>query len=523
MPKNNSNYGTYLAKIMNLKQIFSKLSNIWNEDGLELNIDNFVNEVESIEKEVRNLEKTGDEVPYQLYCSRLDYIENEINKQYGPLYKIYKYTIRINSLVNNINEDNINDVANVTKELIYIIADLKVFGNVYEDVLNQAYRAIYNVIKHEAVIDKSITLDYLVSKNNDSIREHLGQLLAEDLKLLPSGVVADLELRHSDEGLGYDFLSSDAVKMIGLLSLQDKNDEYLKRKKSATAIILEKADEIAREKKKINKKNDGINKEEMSKIRGNMAKAYAKLLALILIPIISTYGMSLLGGLIKKKYKTTTLDYNLLNKNNTIEEKESYSDYEYQYQINIKKYSPWRENPDGGYIRDVIEYDYKDTESNTKVNPEELMKSLRDRSVYPEFKDVLNEEDNTTEEEIIVNEIIQDRTDAIGHPLTVSAASIFWVIVVALVLYGLHDDGYWSYPDNFKEAFTDSLDYSKMYFEKRKGRITRTTIRESFSKIGDKAVKLQEEIANATYKYGDLSEEINPEIIKEVKTYTKKM
>ena len=523
MPKKNSSYSTYLAKIMNLKQIFSKLSNIWDEDGLELNIDDYTNEVESIKKEVKNLEKTGEEVPYQLYCNRLDYVEKEINKKYGPLYKIHKYIIRINSLVNDINEENVDNVSNITKELISTIAELTVYDKSYEDTLNQAYRVIYNVIKHESVIDKSITLDYLVSRNNDNIREYLGQLLSEDLKELPSDVVADLELSHSDEGLGYDFLSADAIKMVSLLSLQDKNDEYLERKKSAAAIILAKADEIAKEKEKINKKSNSIDKEEMSEIRGNIAKASLKLLALILIPVMSTYGMGLLGGIIKKKYKTTTLDYNLLNKNNTIEEKEIYSDSDYQYQINIKKYSPWRVNPDGGYIRDVIEYDYRDTESNTKVNPEELIKSLRDRSVYPEFKDVLNEEDNTTEEEIIVNEIIQDRTHAVGHPLTITLAAIFGALSTIAILYGLHDDGYWSYTDTFNGSFTDLVDYTRLYFEKRKGRITRTTVRESFSQIGDKVVKLQEEIASATYKYGDLSTEINPEIIEEVKTYTKKM
>lgn len=516
-------YNNYVGAVMDLEQVIKDLRDLTALDKIEFDFSKYQKEIEEITSKVKELEKKGEEnIPYEMYKNSLDLIKKRISSDFETLRNIRLRMYELNKLLENVNEDNISKINYETKNLLYYISNIVTYNDDTNKVLDAAYKTIYNVILNEAIID-----DYSILKNsdvtkNDMTREHISVLVNNDIKELLPNEVVEIKLQNASRELGYDCLDRETIKKIAMVKYGSKYDQYLERKKSVSQHFLEKIDNIKKEKEDIETKQDD-DRLAIKNLKVYISKGRLKLMALILVPIMGIGGLAYLGTLPFRKHKTTTKTYNVITDEYIGEEKEAYAYTEYVYKANIRKCSPWREKLTcDGYVRDVLEFEYEDKNVTDRIDVNQALRMVAVKNESVEFKTQLDEGDSLTEPETIIVETIVDKDDTISHPAPMVCFPLTGILLAMFIDCAINAfDENW-YFKTLKEEFRALGANKKSLRDIIKGKLTRRVIREKYVKIGKDVVKIQEEYADASKKYGEMEHAIPLDLLKTAEKYLSK-
>ena len=506
----------YLANIMNINQIIEQLKDLDSIDGLKIDVSYYQNEINSILNDVSNSDVK--EIPYHLYNDRLNYIIKDINEEVKSLNDIRLYSCKINDLLKTIDKSNFNEIVCKTRELIYLILDLKLININGDAIINNAYKTIYNVLLYGAMVGNYDLLNFTPITNNDVLREHIGLLIQKDLQKLPQEELLNIKLKYQDKGLGYDYLDNDIINKISSITLGDEYNEFINNKKSASYYLLEKSDKLKKE------KDDFITeqidqKKRIKSYRSDIALLRLKLYALILVPIIGLTSLGFLGSAINRKTKNTIRRFDAYT-NKTLDEPQTwYENLKYAYKAEIRKYGPWRVNLAGdGYVRDVMEVTYTSNEISENIDFDEVIKGIKNRSEFLQRKKELDPTDSMTEPEMMITETVVDKNDSYPHVEAIVGfpfVGLCLLGIIEIILYQ-YDKEYFS---KLKSIYSDIRSDKRKLKKEKKGKITRKVIVKRLTEIGNKTVELQEEYTEAIDKYGDIENKIDPELIQDAKRY----
>ncbi len=345
----------YLIELNKLSTILIRLNGLINIDGLNIDITKYANRKAEIEKNVSEFENNPDsKLSYSKFKEDIENLINEINNEYKGLYIVHLYTISINEILNETDETNIDELVNQIDKLIDCLKDLN-DEEKNSDIANKAYELIYNSILNEAVLDRENILNN-IKYGDSTIKEKITNLVVKGLGELPRSESANIELKHLDEGLGYDYLDSDLVKKLAALTLEDKKQYYETRKQSATMEVMEKIDNLRKEKAEIDKEKKN-RRLKIRSIRRSSISTYAKLISVILVPVLFAAGGVLFSIKFGRQANAKAITYDYKTNKQLQQADKLVTGRLYTAKYEIKKCTPWRENPNGkGYIRDVEYY-----------------------------------------------------------------------------------------------------------------------------------------------------------------------
>ncbi len=496
---------------INLNRILDKVEDLFD-------VDYYRTEVKAIEDEINKEENIKSnklpEIDFSKYISKLNQLTKEVNEEYLPYYEVHLLASRI-KLTNDIDEDSYLDLKNKCTMLIDCLNKIPYSRKeCQKKVLKEAYEALYLSICYESTIERNSILNCIIHANKASLNENIGLIIGNDLDLLDEQDRINIELSHRNEGLGSTYLSADTIAKLGEAKFGNKKSEYKVRKQTAAMEFYDKVSDYKEEKKGLDLTKENrlkVLKHSRLKRSGIILKRFS---ILAIIPIVCTALGVFVGSTIDSYYHVTKKTY---DKETRIEIEEESSYYEMtkdDYKMVVSSYSPWRENPNGkGYIRDVEEWTYNSYDNNKTVDPDEVIKGMRDnKKSYTETKDVLHDGDSTIEPQIIVTEYITDRND---KSVNGGIMALFGTLIAvgSIAICSVYKSSYEYARDNdvLKEIKNDI-----------KRLIKRKVIKESYVEIGNERVKLQEEIKDIENKYGDLASAVTEEQLDDIKRYVYK-
>ena len=500
------NYEEFEANVISLKKIFEKLDGIFN-------IEYYKGLLSDVEKEVANIENSKvalEEIDYTEFAKKLNKITRDIDIEYLPYYEVYLYTTYLNELVNTMNETNYDQLKKTAIDLINGLSVLTYSKKIdQKKVLTEAYKSLYEVICNEEIINRDDVLQYIKSKNKVSINENISLLIKNDLELLPKINQVEIELKYRNEGLGYDYLSSDVIKEIALTKFEDKRKEFELRKQEVTSHLVSEIQEVNSKRSKLDniKETRAIKSKEISK-KGR--KISIRIISAALAPILLTSGAVLLSAKrarFKKMHKTSYI----LETKEVINSSEYYSS-DNKNEMYIYKYGEWKETEDGGYIRDVTRWYYSPRDGE-EVNVEDIVSDLfGSKKVYTEEKKSLRQEDNIDTSKIYVTQYIVDNNDTKPDGITM------FLLGLIIFLFSSSIPGVYFSSDSFRE----SLEIFKRTKAAFKDMVNWKEIKTRYAKIGDEEFRIQEEYKDVTKTYGDLLDSLDENDVALVKKYINK-
>lgn len=405
----------YDAKVKNLEGIFKKVRGLFDVKKYEQELANIIAEVESNEELKKEREYFQTDITYSIlkgYIDRVDSIVEKLNEDYVPFYEIYLLSSKIDSMLSNVTADNIDEIISDTKALLEAMRKLNHEGKPERiKVIEDAYRTVYGVILHEEEFELSVILDYIKDKNSNIDRENLGRLIEKDInKLDIKDVFAEeLEGIHKD-GLGYDYLSKDFVSKLSKKVVGNPNSLYQERKRESIRRIADKAQDLQREKNRVVAKRE-LTKKELKNLRITMTKVYAKLLAFVLIPVMTYSAGKGIGRAISNnitEYQAITRTINAETKQIVDGPEITWEEQNTAYVASVIVKTPWRKNPAGvGYIRNATVYEYitpDDVSDDYHISVEDLEGNVLEKYGYIEPKDTLDATDSMTDVEVLITE-----------------------------------------------------------------------------------------------------------------------
>ena len=514
-----NSYEVFESKMLNVNRIFDKLDGVFN-------MGSYIQQVAILKQKVEGIKNTkmgNTNHEYGDFIVAIGKILKSINEQFLPYYEIYLLATHTDNLLNNIDEDKYNDISKNTIKLIDCLNKIPSSDrNDCNTVVENAYKVIYKTIVNESILEKDSIQNYVLKNANEIIKAKLNTLIRNDIvaNLSEEEVVA-MELNHLGDNIGFSYITKDLIEKIGKSTMSDKHEEYLERKKDAATALLSQLDQVEESNNRFKiKKKESIKK--LSSLRRKILLAHIKIIALIMVPVSVIGAGWALGG---DEYKHTTITRNAITNEQIGKETIKYELAYNLYEVNIKKCSPWREKENGGYIRDVEEYEYSDKENSESINPEELMKSIKAKKTYTETKDILHEEDDMVNPEIIVTETIRDDNDyrkSVGTSIALALAFITVFVGTEFLISTAADlnDEFFGYTS---ENIKDLIRLGKEYRREFKGRITRRQIREHVSYVNDEIVIMRDDYKEIVEKYGvgAIKEESTPEQLSIAKKYVK--
>ncbi len=108
--------------------IISTLKRLYFIDNLDINIDSYQKELNTIDKEIKELETSGkitNEL-YQSYKEKVDVLIDKISKEYNSVAIVDLYLKKIDELAND-KEAHIDEIKEMNEKLISYIEELKMF------------------------------------------------------------------------------------------------------------------------------------------------------------------------------------------------------------------------------------------------------------------------------------------------------------------------------------------------------------------------------------------------------------
>lgn len=340
-----------------------------------------------------------------------------------PVYNIYALFNSINQKINDIENDNLEEITSYTIKLIDQINSINTHNKIdVKILLYSAYTTIYQALLYESVYAKTTILDYLNRKDLSTNRESLGQIIRIKIKkLIANGKLNNDDLneetiKHLNEGLGYDYISSEFISILSKKSLAAHHHQ-LKVKKER--IKSELGTEVVSCNNKYHSLVNQItsNKKELGRLTKVKLCAAALSIALVITPIVSTTLGYHIGKTKSDKileYATTTRNVNLNTGNVIGEPTIVFDENPTTYVASVTIYEPWRNNPTGvGYIRNATTYEYivpDNISEDYHISIEDIKGNLKEKYTFHEQKDILEESENMTDSSIIITETFQDKT-----------------------------------------------------------------------------------------------------------------
>lgn len=517
MKVNKKGYLIFESKVAKIKEIFGQLENIFSIDEYKkrlLEITNFIEKLDNgkIEQKLSNRK-------LKELINKLDSIIRDINNEYSLAYKAYLLTNELNNVVDTMNEYNYQEILAKSKGLLDLLWRITYGGNsTIKEVVNNAFHTIYQIVLQESVLEKSDMYSYILN-SDDTFMDMLITLTEEKLNSFPREELNKLELNSYRKMLSNYVLDSSMIKKIAMLSLSDKNIEYLNRKNNATMELLYKRDEVLSEKKELDEKVE-INNREVKNLKVVISNARKKIAAYVLVPIMATFGIIYsVTNTCFRAHKVTTRTYNYETNETIGEEESTYEIYAPFHRKGVVKYcNPWHENPMGkGYVREVCEINVT-LDDYEKDIYKTALESFRNLNLSFEFSEELTGDINTTKPEWIITETIKDMNDS--YPTTYGFGLSLALYGIALTMYtilGKYND-YDYFPDQIKNNYNLIKEAKKELNKYLKVKV----IKESYANIGEKIVELKEEYDDCKIKYDCLDIDLSDDIIKEAKKYLRK-
>lgn len=402
---------------------------------------------------------------------KLEKLTQEFEDNVTPIYNIYLLFRTIDEKLNDKNDDDINDVIKQTILLIDQINGIYTHNKIeVTRLVERAYETIYNALLYEEVYGRTELLEYLKKKNLSSNRENLGKVIREKTKkLLENGSLKRTEvdeelIEHLDEGLGYDYLSSEFLSTMSRKSLASKQERVNYRNQQMNAYMTGVIEnENSNYTSLVSELED--TKKEVGKLRRTRALTATKAASIILVPMMCLaigLGAGRLASNKIDEYATITRNVNIETGAVVGEPSIVYDEHSTTYVATITIYEPWRKNPTGvGYVRNATAYEYilpEDVGEDYHVTIEDIEGNVREKYKFIEPKDKLTNEDSMTDSEIIVTETYQDKTNTqksskyvipfglAGFGIS-TAAIIAFMLLKGVSLSDIHDENYESYID----------------------------------------------------------------------------
>lgn len=515
-------YEVFESKVQNFKGIIKKLEGIIDTSYYEEELEKIYKDLKGEKIYDPNMAAFRDDYEdYSLapFNERVENLTYKLEEEVHPFYEVYLLSNQISNDVENINEVNVEQIVKNTIKLIKKVIDLNAHNK--EDltkIINNSYKSIYKVILNEEMMEKDDVLKYVLTIDNDQIREALGRLVEKDIEYLPKGNIIKDELKNiKKEGLGYDFLNPSIIKEIALNTLSDKNENFKLRKQNAATELASHINEIIYDKKTV-EENSKNNKTEIRRLRLRESFLTAKILSFVLVPVIGIFGGHELGKALSNRineYKTVTRTINYETKEQVGEENSVYDEKETTYTATVKECTPWRKNPSGiGYVRNVKAYEFRSTGDSQELNVEEIIKN-KEKYKYMESKDVLDEDENTTDSVILIVETFQDKnvfrkSTKYIIPFSIVGGVLGIGLEVVLAFIGVLDPSYLS------------IDKRELFRELKEKAIVKEEIKTEKIRIKDQILNIQEEYNEKTKRYGNIDEITMPNIEPEAVKYLHK-
>ena len=441
---------------------------------------------------------------YDKYTNRLDILTKKMEKEALPFYEIHLLCDTVKSNLKNINGDNISNVIDNTKVLINSINRLNTHNTKEKNkIIDKSYKTIYSVILYEELFDRSDIFDYIKKINIPVNIENIGRLLTNDLKKLDKQDLIDEDLKNiKTEGLGYDYFDRKIIKKISNKTVGEVNSEYQERKREAIYDI----------ERKVSRLNEDKNNElkSLNRSKNNLKVLYkkkrilvSKMFSLLLVPVVTIsagYGIGKTSSEKITEYKTITRTIDANTGNLVGEIEEEYDENATTYVATIIEQRPWKVNPNGGYTRTIIAYEYitpENVEEGFHVTSSDLANNIVEKYRYIEAKETLDSTDSTKESTILITETYQDKSinrksSKYTMPFTVTAAFISLLFDLAVLLVPAL--GY----DRAKRILSDLND------EIKEEKLDEKQIMDRISELKEYALKVSKEYNDTVRKYGSL-------------------
>ncbi len=347
-----NSFNSILDKLPEKKQIVSDT----------LNYNSSVNR-ENVREFIENL-------VYSSVNTDLIKLTSKLQDEVGPVYNTYKLMRRINELIIDSKDANIEKIEEYTIKLLKELKRLRLYESEtikVSELIKESYMIVFDTLLFEKTFGFNDILVYLKEDNDNYSREALSKILRSRVsRYLKNGELEknDLDddyINHLEEGIGYDFLSSDFLGKISKIRFNKLYEELNNEKKYDKNSLSSKIDFYNYNKRLLER--DLL--ETNNVISDNKKKLLRTLLSaspIVLVPGVILSLSALLG--IRKSYNTPsyqtitrTVDLNTGKQigNDFI----IYDDVKTSYVATVMIYDPWVENKLGsGYTREVYAYEY---------------------------------------------------------------------------------------------------------------------------------------------------------------------
>ncbi len=525
----NRGHKEFDAKVKDIEGIFKKL------DGV-LDLSNYKKDFYIVLKDAQKdksfnndmiyagLQMDYEEMIYDKYNARLDAIYKSLEDEVLPFYELYLLASTIQDALIKISDKNIGEIIKNTKSLIEKLNNLNTHNKKEKNyIIELAYRTIYSVLLHEEIFDRSDILDYVRESKIKVNIENLGRLLEQDLKLLDKKELRDLDLMNIEtEGLGYDYLDRSVISKISESRVGKVKTEFQEARKKAFEDVEDKerrlTEFINEEQASLARSKDSVKSNKFRK-----KKLMAELMSLALIPAVTITIGHRLGREESDKvleYKTITRTVDAVTGEVVGDVVESYDEKETTYVATVLEKGPWKENRTGGYVRNVVAYDYKTPDGSLNgfhVDADDLQGNLIEKYRYMEAKDTLDETDSVTETTILITETYQDKNATQKSEKFVIPFTLCGIVLgatVDLIIFSLR----FSSLDRVKSIL------SNLDEEIRRDKLSEEQVSDKINSLKKELLEAQQEKEAVIARYGKLGETFAFEdFYKEDKGFSRKL
>ena len=379
---------------------------------------------------VQSIRESFEKLVYSSVNKDLQDLTFKLRDEVGSVYNAYKLTNSINELLDN------GKAANIEKIEDYSIKLLKELKEVYScksetikisELMDKAYQTVFDALLFEKAFGFNGIFVFLKEDNDNYSREALSKILNRKVShYLKKGKLEKQDLddeyfKHLDDGIGYDYLSSDFLGKLSKIKYANLYNDFAKEKLVERDNLISDSFSYRTDKQFLEK--------QLDELKGNVASNKIELLSLraltysvFLIPVLIMSVSAFLG--VKKSnnipsYQTITRTVDLNTGKPIGDPSIVYDSHPTTYVATVKIHDPWKENKLGsGYTSEVYGYDFSipaDVPDNFRISYEDI-ESGEDRMTlkyqYTDYKDVLDSNDSMDKTTIVVTETYQNKNNS---------------------------------------------------------------------------------------------------------------
>ncbi len=445
----------YNAKLTEVKDSLEQLQELnFNTEKIESTIKNIAEKVElSVEDNYQNFDKVDSKIflqeslsaTYSSAISKLEKIKAVIDREYQAYVKINAKYKSLNNKVENVNAENIDDIASKGMVLLEEIRNSSVVDYKMEkSLVENIYKLIYKIIKLELIYRGSsrIVAKVLIDDTDctyfaELVKENISELAEEDQETIKK-IIIDL----SAGGLtNQDYLNSSLLNTI--ITSEDNelteviNNDFLEKIEEYEE-LKSKYELIEQRKNNLTEGNtELIEEKKRNGMRKMKKRIFLNINALVVATGILASGYVLKDATRTKEYKTITTTYNSITEEEKV--KEGYQKST-DYSLEIKEYTPWIEPGyfRDGYEREVYKYDLSGLDETYPNITDYLTAALKDDVSFTTNTQTKDEEPKDLgykENKYIIKEVKQDKNiynreiSPVNWILSISGVGAFIVLI----------------------------------------------------------------------------------------------